>query len=384
MNFNIKELIKDKKILVFIGSGGVGKTTISASVALKAAIEGKKVIVLTIDPAKRLANSLGVEVSDKVTEINLTPLKELGVNPKGKLFAMMLDMKSTMDNLVKEEVSEEKQKALFKNKAYKSFSTSLPGTHEFAAMEMVWKINNSKEYDLIVLDTPPTSNALDFFTFPQRIFDTFDNRIAKLLISIYEKSGKFSFGFFNFSTQIILRGINKLTGSETLEILSSFLFQISELMKGVKSRSQDIFQLFRDDSVAFVVVTSPSLTTLKEGIFFQKEINKFNFNFKGFIINRMHTTFASEDEVKNIEIEKLVDELIKEKEFENMAKYKLKKVVSKLYTNLKQINKLSDIERGNLSPLDAPYIKIPLFKTDIYSFSGLLKIIEVLSNNDNG
>ena len=378
-----KNLTENSRIIVSVGSGGVGKTTTAASIALQAAIDGKKTIVLTIDPAKRLANSLGIEkLTNEVQKIDLNLLTE--VKPKGELYAMMLDMKTAMDDMVNREASsEENKKTIFDNKIYQMFSTSLSGTQDFAAMEKLWEIHNSKKYDLIVLDTPPTSNALDFLTFPQRIFDTFDNKITKLMISVYQSSGSFAFKFFGFGTQIILKGISKFVGIETLETLSSFLFHISDLIEGMKSRSIDIFKLLRSEGVNFVIVTTPTPVSIKEALYFKDELEKFDLNFSGFIVNRYHNKFIDSD--KEIDKDGVLNKIKNEENFEHISGYKIEQLTKKLIGNLKKFSKLTAIEDKHLELLKSwPFIKIPFFEHDIYNLDGLMKISgEIFKENDS-
>ena len=384
---DFKELIEKSKIIISVGSGGVGKTTTSAAIALQAAMQGKKTIVLTIDPAKRLANSLGIEMlTNKAQRIDLSVLAPqppkgsdletppLGDWGAGELYAMMLDMKTAMDDMVdREENSEEKKRKLLENKIYQTFSTSLSGTQDFAAMEKLWEISNSGKYDLIVLDTPPTSNTLDFLTFPQRIFDTFDNKITKLMISMYQKSGGFAFKFFGLGTQIVLKGISKFVGTETLETLSSFLFHISDLIEGMKTRSIDIFNLLRSDEVNFVIVTTPTPVTISDSLYFKEQLEKFNLNFTGFIVNRYHEKFI--DSEKEIDLKEVVNIIKKKEEFASISEYKIEKLMKKLYENLETFNKLTKIENKHLELLkDSPYVKIPFFEHDIYNLDGLIKI----------
>jgi len=372
---DFKELIEKSRVIISVGSGGVGKTTSSAAIALQAAIEGKKTIVLTIDPAKRLANSLGIEIlTNKAQKVDLSTLSSVKPKKGGELYAMMLDMKSAMDDMVNREgKTEEKKRTLFENKIYQTFSTSLSGTQDFAAMEKLWEIENSKEYDLIVLDTPPASNTLDFLTFPQRIFDTFDNKITGLMISMYQKSGGFAFKFFGLGTQMILKGISKFVGTETLETLSSFLFHISDLIDGMKGRSIDIFNLLRSKDVNFVIVTTPTPVTITDSFYLKEELEKFNLNFSGFIVNRYHTKFTENEKVINLN--EMLELIKKRDEFNNISEYKIEKLMGKLHKNLETYNKLTKIEDKHLEILnDYFYVKVPFFEHDIYNLDGLIKI----------
>ncbi|MFP5299430.1 MAG: ArsA family ATPase, partial [Actinomycetota bacterium] len=166
----IEELIEHKEIIVCAGSGGVGKTTTSAAIALQAALSGKKAVVLTIDPAKRLASSLGLkELSNEPTKVNARKFTAAGLKPKGELWAMMLDTKSTFDKVVMQYArTEEQATKILNNRFYRNISGTLSGTQEYMAMEKLYELYSEGDYDLIVIDTPPTRNALDFLDAPKR------------------------------------------------------------------------------------------------------------------------------------------------------------------------------------------------------------------------
>lgn len=384
---DIKNIINNKKVIICVGSGGVGKTTTSATIALHAAIEGKKALVVTIDPAKRLANSLGLkELTSKETEIDLTPLKKrFDITPKGKLFAMMLDMKSTMDEMVKRDLPKEKQENLLNNPVYQAFSTSLGGTHEFAAMEKLWEIEQKKEYDLIIVDTPPTVNALDFLAAPQRMINIFDNEITKIFIKLYSMSNKITFNIFNLGSQVILRGLSKFAGIETLDVIAFFLFNISEMLDGIKFRSKAVFELLQSNKVSFVIVTSPNPINVNESLYLKDKINELKLNLEGFVVNRFHFPFVSEERFNKLNIDNITQNLIKQDVVKNMEIHKVKEVVTQLHKNLEHFNKLYKIETKTIMQLENQsrfLIKIPFFRRDIYDLCGLLEIRKYLINDE--
>ncbi|MBN2694433.1 ArsA family ATPase [bacterium] len=369
--------IFNKKIIVSVGSGGVGKTTISSTLGLQAAIIGKKTLVLTIDPAKRLANALGLDsLGVEPQKIDLTPLKKYGVTPKGELYAMMLDRKNIVDKMVESDISNDKKDKLFENSAYKAFSSSLPGTQEFAAMNLLAEIAQKKEYDLIVLDTPPTTNALDFFSAPERLFNIFENQFTKLLIQMYEKSGGIFLKFFQFSSQFILKGLSKFVGVETLEVIASFLFHISDLMDGIKVRSLELHKLFKSKDVAFYIITSPQKTSLEEALFFQKEIEKYDFNLAGFIVNRVHPSFESENVIGDL------DDIMTIPQIADMGKHKISEIFSVLEQNRKFYHQKHIQDLKELSILkNAEILKIPFLNRDISDITALLDIINALNSS---
>jgi anion-transporting ArsA/GET3 family ATPase len=371
--------IFNKKIIVSVGSGGVGKTTISSTLGLQGAIVGKKVLVLTIDPAKRLANALGLEsLGVEPQKIDLTPLKKLGVIAKGELFAMMLDRKNIVDKMVEKDISDDKRSKLFENSAYKAFSSSLPGTQEFAAMNLLAEISQKGEYDLIILDTPPTANALDFFSAPERLFNIFENQFTKLLIQMYEKSGGIFLKFFQISSQFILKGLSKFVGVETLEVIASFLFHISDLIDGIKTRSLELHKLFKSNDVGFYIITSPQKSSLEEALFFQKEIDRYGFHLIAFIVNRVHPSFET---TETIDLE--FDDLMKIPQIKEIGSHKISEILSILEQNrrfyhqkhLQDLKELTILENSEI-------LKIPFLNRDISDLEGLLDIIKALNSKD--
>ena len=178
-----EELLDQRELVICVGSGGVGKTTSSAVIGLNAALAGKKVLVLTIDPAKRLANSLGVSALDnEAQQIPLSQFRDIGLEPDGELWAMMLDMKESFDHLVERHApSDQNRQDILSNRFYQYFSTSLAGTQEYAASERLYELHSERDFDLIVLDTPPTTHALDFLEAPQRLARAVENKALQWL-----------------------------------------------------------------------------------------------------------------------------------------------------------------------------------------------------------
>src|SRR5260221_8446786 len=179
----VKDLLRGRKVICCVGSGGVGKTTTAAALALRAAMDGKRTLVLTIDPARRLANSLGLkELGNEETLVGQEHFAQAGLSPRGEMWAMMLDLKHTWDGLVRDQARTPQQaEAILANKLYQTLSTAMAGSLEYMAMEKVYEVYNSKRFDVVVLDTPPTSNALDFLHAADRILDVLDNNAMKLV-----------------------------------------------------------------------------------------------------------------------------------------------------------------------------------------------------------
>lgn len=254
------ELVRTRRVLITVGAGGVGKTTTAAALAVAAAREGKRVLCLTIDPAKRLAESLGLRtIATEAVKIDKRRFEEAGIPMKGELTVMMLDTKTTFDELVhKYSSSPEKAKQLLDNKLYQYVSTSLAGTQEYMAVEKLVAVKDDPKYDLVVLDTPPTANALDFLDAPERLMDALDSSTMKWFVQAFEKSGKLSLNILAKSAAVVLRGIGRITGGGFLEAMAELITELNDLFGGFKQRATIVHETLRSNDVAFVLVTSPA------------------------------------------------------------------------------------------------------------------------------
>ncbi|HVH42831.1 MAG TPA: ArsA-related P-loop ATPase, partial [Labilithrix sp.] len=254
----LSALVDTRRVLVTVGAGGVGKTTTAAALSVAAARRGKRVLCLTIDPAKRLAESLGIaEMTSEAVTVDNARFEAVGVPVKGSLTAMMLDTKRTFDELVlKYSSSKEKAEKLLSNKLYKYVSTSLAGTQEYMAMEKLVAVKEDPRYDLIVLDTPPTANALDFLDAPERLMEALDSATMKWFVEAFQSSGKFSLNLIAKSAATVLRAIGKITGGGFLEAMAEFISELNDLFGGFKERAIRVQRTLRGNDVAFVLVTS--------------------------------------------------------------------------------------------------------------------------------
>lgn len=377
----IEEIIQKKKIFINLGSGGVGKTSVSAAVALLAAKLGKKAIVLTIDPAKRLANALGLEsISEEAKQVSLP------FETKGSLTAMMLDMKKTFDRLMEKELPPEKAKELLQNEAYKAFSTTLPGTHEFAALQKVYEIQNSGEYDFIVLDTPPTAHALDFLSSPQKIFDVFENRVTRLLINLYSAGDGLVLKLFSFGSQVILKGLSRFIGMEALDIIASFLTNIDGIVEELKARSRKLLELLHSQDVSFFIITSLNPVNVNEAVFFLNELRERGFYPCGIIMNRcLDIAELNQDEENEIH-KKLSDVDLDEKIIVN---HKNIRQISKMHQKMASLLGAEYMNRmGSESPEvwnieDKKncgfFIKVPYFEKEIHDLEGISGLADFLN-----
>jgi anion-transporting ArsA/GET3 family ATPase len=284
----LKKVLETHRVVVCVGSGGVGKTTTAASLALWAAIHGRRVLCLTIDPARRLATSLGLpEMTTEEKVVDASLLGARGIAMKGSLSAMMLDGKRTFDDLVRRTASTPaRAQRILDNRLYQYISGSLAGTQEYMAMEKLHAVRADKRYDLIVLDTPPTSNALDFLDAPERLAGLVDSPTMKWIVTAFENKGGFS--LVGRGAKMVLQGISKLTGAGFLEQVATFLMEFNDLFGGFRKRSEEVGAALRSPEVAFVIVTSPAPLAIEEAIFFAERLGEAGMNRDALVVNQVH------------------------------------------------------------------------------------------------
>jgi anion-transporting ArsA/GET3 family ATPase len=286
----LAELVDSRRVLITVGAGGVGKTTTAAAISVAAARRGKRVLCLTIDPAKRLAESLGItEMRTEAATVDPARFEASGVKLTGSLTAMMLDTKRTFDELViKYSSTQAKADRLLHNKLYQYVSTSLAGTQEYMAMEKLVAVKDDPRYDLIVLDTPPTTNALDFLDAPQRLIEALDSATMTWFVQAFESGGKFSLNLIAKSAAAILRGIGRITGGGFLEAMAEFIGELNDLFGGFKERAARVESALRGDDVAFVLVTSASPPSIQEVLYFAERLAEASMPRGAFVVNRFH------------------------------------------------------------------------------------------------
>jgi anion-transporting ArsA/GET3 family ATPase len=286
---SLAELLATRRVIITVGAGGVGKTTTAAALSVAAAMRGRRVLCMTIDPAKRLAESLGLrEMTTEAAEISPKLFDQAGLSMTGTLTAMMLDTKRTFDDLViRHSSSEENATLLLNNKLYQYVSTSLAGTQEYMAMEKLVAMRDDPRYDLILLDTPPTANALDFLDAPERLVEALDSKTMKWFIEAFQSTGKVSFNLLARSAAVVLRGIGKITGGGLLEAMAEFISELNDLFGGFKERATVVQRALRSPEVAFVLVTSPAPMSIQEVLFFSERLAEANMPRGAFVVNRM-------------------------------------------------------------------------------------------------
>jgi len=287
----LAEVLGSHRVVVTVGSGGVGKTTTAAAMAVYAAMRGRKVLCLTIDPARRLANSLGLdEMTTSEQDVPRALFENHGLECDGSLSAMMLDTKRTFDGLVEKYASDEASRdRILDNQIYQYVASSLAGTQEYMAMEKLHEVRKDPKWDLVVLDTPPTSSAIDFLTAPERLIDAIDSPAMRWFLQVFEGAGKEAFGLVGRGATVLLKGIGKITGLEFLEQVAEFVSGINDLFGGFKERAEQVSNALRSPEVAFVLVTSPDPLAIGEARFFSDKLQDAGMNREGIIVNQVHT-----------------------------------------------------------------------------------------------
>ncbi len=283
-------LLDSRRVLVCVGTGGVGKTTISAALGLSAARRGRRVLVLTIDPAKRLADALGIrELGNEPQTLPRDVLDRLGVPPEGELSAMMLDMKRTFDDLVERFAeSPEARDRILGNPIYQHVSDALAGSAEYSAMEKVYELAEQKDFDLIVLDTPPSQHALDFLEAPERLLGFLDSRVVQLLLHPAFAAGRMGFRLFQRGAQRVLRTLEKVSGVGFLQDISEFLLAFEGMSEGFRDRAHRVQALLFGPETAFLLAAGPARESVRHAESFLERLESGRAGVAGIVVNRMH------------------------------------------------------------------------------------------------
>jgi anion-transporting ArsA/GET3 family ATPase len=282
----LDELIDDRstRIIVCCGSGGVGKTTTAAALALRAAERGRKTVVLTIDPARRLAQSMGL------TELDNAPRAVVGAD--GELEAMMLDMKRTFDDIVVAHADPVRAKAILDNPFYQSLSSSFSGTQEYMAMEKLGQLRATGQWDLIVVDTPPSRSALDFLDAPKRLGTFLDGRLIRLLLVPAKASGKAYLKVLSAGLGMVTSVLTKILGAQVLKDVSLFVTALETMFGGFRERAEATYALLKAPGTSFVVVAAPERDALREAAYFVERLSQENMPLAGLVLNRVHIPHA--------------------------------------------------------------------------------------------
>jgi anion-transporting ArsA/GET3 family ATPase len=289
---DVDALLDDRgtEIIVCCGAGGVGKTTTSAALALRAAERGRKVVVLTIDPARRLAQSMGIERLDNTPR----PVADVDTTAGGSLDAMMLDMKRTFDEVVEGQASPEKARQILENPFYVALSSSFAGTQEYMAMEKLGQLHRQAladgSHDLIVVDTPPSRSALDFLDAPERLSSFLDGRFIRLLLAPARGPAR----LMTAGVSVVTNALTKVLGAQILRDMQTFVAAFDTLFGGFRQRAEQTFALLQADGTAFVVVAAPEPDALREAAYFVDRLTDDHMPLAGLVVNRASPSAQTE------------------------------------------------------------------------------------------
>ncbi|MEL5959971.1 ArsA family ATPase [Streptomyces sp. CLV115] len=281
------------RIIVCCGSGGVGKTTTAAALGVRAAERGRKVVVLTIDPARRLAQSMGIDSLDNVPR-RVPGIKGGGEDgDAGELHAMMLDMKRTFDEIVEAHADAERARAILENPFYQSLSAGFAGTQEYMAMEKLGQLRARDEWDLIIVDTPPSRSALDFLDAPKRLGSFLDGKFIKLLMAPAKMGGRAGMKFLNVGMSMMTGTLGKLLGGQFLRDVQTFVAAMDTMFGGFRTRADATYKLLQAPGTAFLVVATPERDALREAAYFVERLAAEEMPLAGLVLNRVHGSDAA-------------------------------------------------------------------------------------------
>ena len=365
----IEEILEGRSICICAGSGGVGKTTTSAAIAAGMAARGKKVAVLTIDPAKRLADSLGLpELGNIERRVDPELFASAGEDPGGgELWAMMLDAKATFDDVVtKHAPDEETRERILDNRIYRQISNALAGSQEYMAMEKLFEIDQERRYDLLVLDTPPSRDALDFLDAPRRLTQFIEGRSLQLFM----RPSGLGMRVLGRGTSVVFSVLRRITGLDLIEDLSEFFGAMSGMVGGFRERAERVNELLGDPRTTFVVVCGPAGEPISEAVYFHRKLVEAELPFGGVIVNKVHTEGRGSGEGghdRGQPLESLGamldDEDLAERVAANFADYRA----------------LADRDERNIAKLarelrSKRVIEVPYLAEDVHDLGGLFEI----------
>jgi anion-transporting ArsA/GET3 family ATPase len=285
------DVLLERRILVCVGSGGVGKTTTAATLALAAARRGRKTLVLTIDPARRLANSLGLaSLGHQVQEVDRALVRMGAPSDKGELHAMMLDQKQAFDEVVTRHARDPAAvKRILANPVYAQISGSLAGAQEYAAMAKLHDFDRSGNWDLVVVDTPPTAHALDFLDAPRKLSEAIDSPAIEWFRKLRGEGGS-RWSLVGKTGAFVLKRLAKFVGSQFIDDLGVFFTEFNDILGGFRQRAEETFALLRQPRVGFVLVASPEPMAVREALAFHERLISAGMPFAGFVVNKVHVS----------------------------------------------------------------------------------------------
>jgi anion-transporting ArsA/GET3 family ATPase len=374
----LEQLMAAKEIVVSCGSGGVGKTTTAAAAAAMAAVrQGGKVLVLTVDPARRLANALGLEGIGNVEKpVAMSEFAEAGVSPRGELWAAMLDTKQSWDNLVMRHAPDpQTAQRILDNPLYQNVSGRFVQSHEYIAMERLYEIHSEGNYDLIVVDTPPTRNAIDFLEAPDRMADFFSSRFLRLLTAPYRSR------VVNFASRPFYQVADRILGSQFLEDIAEFFMLFQTMYDGFVQRARAVTRLLHDKRTTFLVVSTLEAAPLHEAEFFISELVDRGFHLGGVVLNKVLPEYLLDEQAADTAamLSVRAGEIAAQLPAEVGATDQVERVLTEVADNFLRFQVVAQREaeqRNELGVAPEVVVTVPYFETDIFDLAGLLRLGE--------
>jgi anion-transporting ArsA/GET3 family ATPase len=359
----IDGVLADKRVIVCAGSGGVGKTTTAAAIAAALAARGQRTIVLTIDPARRLADALGLpDLGNEEHRVDPERLREAGLAGDGELWAMTLDAKQTFDELIDRTAPDaETRDAVLANPIYRQLSNAVAGSQEYMAMEKLYELHESGRYDVLVLDTPPTRNALDFLDAPGRLARFIDSRS----LQVFRASGRAGLGLVGRGVASMLSVLEKATGVELLRDLAEFFNAFGGMAEGFRDRARHVEALLRDDATTFLLVTSPRAAAIADASHFHAKLAESGMPFGALIVNRVREPVSVTAD--DAELERELAELLGEP----LARKALHDVTDR---NLLAERDARNIERMRTELTGGELLTVPELSGDVHDLGGLAAV----------
>jgi anion-transporting ArsA/GET3 family ATPase len=362
---SVAELLEGKRVCICAGSGGVGKTTTSAAIAAGMAARGLKVAVLTIDPAKRLADSLGLpELGNTERRVDPSLFEAAGVDiAGGELWAMMLDSKQTFDDVVRKHAPDaETRDRILANRIYQQLSAALAGSQEYMAMEKLFEIHAEDRYDLLVLDTPPSRDALDFLDAPRRLTQFIEGRA----LQVFMKPTGIGMRFFGRGATMMFSVLRRITGVDLLEDLAEFFQAFSGMVGGFRERARRVNELLAAPETSFLVVCGPQGEPISEAVYFHRKLVEAELPFGGVIVNKVH--YVDEAAGPDAEVEEELSAALGDGD-----------LARRVLDNFADFRILAERDRRNVSHLAVEMrtravIEVPYLDEDVHDLAGLTEI----------
>jgi anion-transporting ArsA/GET3 family ATPase len=369
----LEDLLPTKEVIIACGPGGVGKTTTAAATALTIALNfDKSVLVLTIDPAKRLANALGLNgIGNKEIEVNEDAFREAKLKPKGKLSVAMLDTKESWDALIKRHAKDQATvDQILSNPLYKNITSKFVQSHEYIAMERLYDLHSSKDYDVIVVDTPPTRNALDFLDAPDKMADFFSSRLLKWLIAPYKSK------LISLASKPFYQIADRVLGNQFLQDIAEFFIAFQSMYDGFVQRAESVKKLLADTRTSFFVVSTLEQVPALEARFFVDELQKRSLNLDAIILNKVlpesFRSKATTEVAKNMQdMSDVLSQQLENDKFSALIYGKVLNEIAASFLNFQKVAQQEASLESEFSDLVSISTKVPFYSAPINDLGAL-------------